>query len=675
MFSLSLQNTSEIHLMKKYLSIVVYFALLIACTPNENSIPGTNDPGGNSTTIVPSITGEAYQISAVSAILAGKANLGSSSAADLQVGFQYSKTAGILPSNSTTVGATDADANYNYTTPITGLEPGTKYYFRSFIRQDGLDTYGETKEFTTKEVSSLMETLDASNVEATIATLNAKLDLTDVLYDKLTYGFYWGTTAFSDTANFKCQTISDNAISASLKGLSHNTQHWYKAYVNIDGQTLSGDSKTFTTGIVHVDSIILNKTEYTFNKIGNTLSLQATVLPADATDKTLEWSSDNDSVATVNQYGVVTAIDNGSATITVKTKDKGVIATCKIVVSATMKGLTVSANYFGDYYGKGFHDYILLFQLKEIGNNGAFVLRELSLEVLTAQGAPTYLPEGVYEITNANFNTAGIVPSIEKKDKDGNTVFGETYLYSEDGLEAIDKAILTVAVNDSDYIINAEITAGGKDYSFYYYNALSIADHSQDEPDGPEGDYEFVPDGADAFNRGHEWGNDTDDWELYLVNSKDDREWIVVEFVTDARSNISELPTGNFNVPADFYTSDTILAGTLCPFYQIADDNYGTYYVYGNWIWYKASAGDLKISKSGDYYTIEISFTVADYDNAKVTAKYVGTVSISIENYNDGLQNQTAIKKAMKPSKITFGKKAVRSKRQIKSVYNSWFAH
>ncbi|MBQ9474869.1 MAG: hypothetical protein IJU69_01245 [Bacteroidales bacterium] len=74
-------------------------------------------------------------------VLIGKANLGTS-AADLIVGFQYSKSAGILPSNSVTVEGENADADYNYSTAVTGLEPSTKYYFRSFVRQNGQDTYG-----------------------------------------------------------------------------------------------------------------------------------------------------------------------------------------------------------------------------------------------------------------------------------------------------------------------------------------------------------------------------------------------------------------------------------------------------------------------------------------------------------------------------------------------------
>lgn len=320
--------------------------------------------------LAPSVTVQAKNVSAISAVLAGKANLSSTVASDLKVGFQYSKSAGILPSNSTTIEATDADASYNYTTPITGLEPATKYYFRSFVRQNGQDTYGETKEFTTKDLASLLETRDASGVEAAKAMLNAKLDLTDVLYKSLAYGFLWGTSESALNTDYKCTEISDNAISAPLTSLSHKTQYWYKAYIKLDSQTFYGEVKTFTTDVVPVESVSLDKTEYTFNTIGNTLTLTATVLPADATDKSVSWSSSSDAVATVDASGKVTAVSKGTATIKAEAKDgSGKYASCSVTVKTTCPsgavdlGLSVywgttnigasKPEDYGDYYAWG----------------------------------------------------------------------------------------------------------------------------------------------------------------------------------------------------------------------------------------------------------------------------------------------------------------------------------
>ena len=290
----------------------------------------------------PAVTVGTDKLSAVSVVLKGKANLGSSVASDIRIGFQYSKSAGILPSNSTTVDAQDADSDYNYTTVLSVLEPATKYYFRSFVRQNGQDTYGETKEFTTKEISSILETLDATGVESTSAILNAKLDLTDVKYESLEYGFYLGKSATSQNVKFNGREIKENAFSVCAAPLPYKTKYWYKSFVMLDSQTFYGDVKTFTTDFIKVESISLNKTEYTFYAIGNTLTINATILPADASERSLEWSSDNESVATVDKYGKVTAKDNGTATINVSALDgSGVKATCKIEVRPYVTSITL----------------------------------------------------------------------------------------------------------------------------------------------------------------------------------------------------------------------------------------------------------------------------------------------------------------------------------------------
>lgn len=64
----------------------------------------------------------------------------------------------------------------------------------------------------------------------------------------------------------------------------------------------------------------------------DTLEIQATILPAHATNRKVQWTSNNEAVATVSNNGVVTAIKPGAAKISVTTVDKGFTATCEIVV-------------------------------------------------------------------------------------------------------------------------------------------------------------------------------------------------------------------------------------------------------------------------------------------------------------------------------------------------------
>ena len=65
---------------------------------------------------------------------------------------------------------------------------------------------------------------------------------------------------------------------------------------------------------------------------GETLQLEAVITPADATEKGVEWSSNNDKAAIVDANGLVTALAPGSASITVKTRDGGHSARCRITV-------------------------------------------------------------------------------------------------------------------------------------------------------------------------------------------------------------------------------------------------------------------------------------------------------------------------------------------------------
>ena len=81
-----------------------------------------------------------------------------------------------------------------------------------------------------------------------------------------------------------------------------------------------------------VASIALNVEDTQIGTNGSS-QLSATITPADATVKTLYWSSDNPKVASVGQNGLVHGLSDGEATITAKAIDgSGVVATCHVTV-------------------------------------------------------------------------------------------------------------------------------------------------------------------------------------------------------------------------------------------------------------------------------------------------------------------------------------------------------
>ena len=101
--------------------------------------------------------------------------------------------------------------------------------------------------------------------------------------------------------------------------------------------------------IIPVVAVSLSSTSLKFYE-GDTHQLTATVKPKDATDKTFVWSSDNASVATVDQTGLVTCVSAGTATISASAGGK--FAKCTVTVSSRV----VLADYVDEYgvnHGKG----------------------------------------------------------------------------------------------------------------------------------------------------------------------------------------------------------------------------------------------------------------------------------------------------------------------------------
>lgn len=71
---------------------------------------------------------------------------------------------------------------------------------------------------------------------------------------------------------------------------------------------------------------------------GSETAFTAQVLPENAADKTLLWESDDESVATVDKSGVVTAVSQGKCRITVRSADGGAVSDIALTVGAP--GLT-----------------------------------------------------------------------------------------------------------------------------------------------------------------------------------------------------------------------------------------------------------------------------------------------------------------------------------------------
>ena len=124
--------------------------------------------------------------------------------------------------------------------------------------------------------------------------------------------------------NEEVATVVDGVVTAVSAGTATIT------VTTVDGNLTATCEVTVVTPVVAVTSVTLDLTELTLT-VPETAILVATVLPEDATDKSVTWASDNEDVATVVD-GVVTAVAAGTATITVTTVDGNLTATCAVTV-------------------------------------------------------------------------------------------------------------------------------------------------------------------------------------------------------------------------------------------------------------------------------------------------------------------------------------------------------
>lgn len=85
--------------------------------------------------------------------------------------------------------------------------------------------------------------------------------------------------------------------------------------------------------------------------VDSTFTLVATIAPEDATNKSVTWASDDETVATVDANGVVTGVAEGTANITVTTVDGEFTDVCAVTVTANGGGGVVVGDVnVGDYY-------------------------------------------------------------------------------------------------------------------------------------------------------------------------------------------------------------------------------------------------------------------------------------------------------------------------------------
>ncbi|MBR4445925.1 MAG: Ig-like domain-containing protein, partial [Solobacterium sp.] len=175
---------------------------------------------------------------------------------------------------------------------------------------------------------------------------------------------------------------------------------------------------------VNVQSVSLNKDNLNM-LIGDSETLAVTVLPEDADDKSVTWSSSDANVAVVDENGKVTAHKSGSAVITVKTNDGGYTAECKVTVTKKDETVHVSSVSL---------------------NKEELTLRVGKSETLIA----TVLPE---DAEDKSVTWSSSDPSVAKVDANGKVT-----AVADTGIADPASAVITVTTNDGSYTASCTVT-------------------------------------------------------------------------------------------------------------------------------------------------------------------------------------------------------------------------
>ncbi|WP_139993484.1 Ig-like domain-containing protein [Paenibacillus paridis] len=191
--------------------------------------------------------------------------------------------------------------------------------------------------------------------------------------------------------------------------------------------------------------IELNKSA-TVIPLGQTETLVATVLPANATDKSVVWSSANPAVATVDSDGTVTAIDEGTAVITAMTADGGFVMSAMVNVDATAPITTAVLSPAPDGSGGTYEGPVSLTLTATDGISGiqqteysldsgaTWLPYSMALEFskqgsYTVQYKSTDLAGNTETAASVSFSLTATATTIELKDSEGNPISGAMVKY------------------------------------------------------------------------------------------------------------------------------------------------------------------------------------------------------------------------------------------------------
>lgn len=277
---------------------------------------------------------------------------GSSQVYITKMAFKVSAPAGPVAVTGVTLDKTSASVEAGQTLQLTATVAPTNADNKNVSWSSNnptvanVDQNGLVTAYSAGNATITMTTEDGSKTATCTVTVTepaAPVAVTGVSLNKSTTSIYVGasetltaTVAPADATNKAVSWSSDNPSVASVNNGVVTGVAIGQATITVktaDGNFTATCAVTVEAApVIAVTGVTLDKTSVGV-QVGNTVSLTATVAPANAANKTVQWYSSNENIATVSN-GTVTGVSEGDATITVKTVDGNYTATCLVIVTA-----------------------------------------------------------------------------------------------------------------------------------------------------------------------------------------------------------------------------------------------------------------------------------------------------------------------------------------------------
>lgn len=209
-----------------------------------------------------------------------------------------------------------------------------------------VDQTGQVTAISPGSTRVIATTEDGSRRIACVITVSAKvrgvsLNITNAQINKKGYIILKATVTPTNAANKKIIYTSNNPQVATIDengkvaGIEQGT-----AIITAKTQDGGYEAKAEITVITPVTVVKLDKAKAGVT-IGQSVTLVATIGPSDATNKNVIWKSSNTAIATVDQYGKVTGVGVGNATITVVTENGGRVTSCAVTVAPPTSSVAI----------------------------------------------------------------------------------------------------------------------------------------------------------------------------------------------------------------------------------------------------------------------------------------------------------------------------------------------